>query len=213
MAENYECDLWEKWITGWCEKSNLGCHSSAPLLTSMLPQHFLCPSMPYRQSNSTPGFHNFYLLYSGLTLFLVPAASLIGPLTCLLWHCSLSLHCLASSSHALMFCGSAHPVEALRLILNLTCGWGLLKALLETQRAFTSSSCTALFCSSASSIHSLLRGPRLITFWTGHTCGGPAWLSFQALKVLWSIRQCLWGPTCDCCVISGRKESKLHILS
>lgn len=64
--------LWEKWITGWCEKSNLGCHSSAALLTSMLPQHFLCPSLPYRHSNSTPGLHNFYLLYSGLTLFLVP---------------------------------------------------------------------------------------------------------------------------------------------
>lgn len=137
------------------------------------------------------------------------------PLTCLLWHCSLSLHCLASSSHTLMFCGSAHPIQAPRLILNLTCGWGPLKALLENQRPLTSSLCTALFCSSISSVHSLLRGPRLIIFLTGHNCGehwhdlpGCPFRPLGFFEVLGNVSEA-WGG----CVISGRKESKLYILS
>lgn len=151
MAENYECTCMRKVNNMLMWKKQLG----------LLPQHFLCPSLPYRHSNSTPGLHHFYLLYSGLTLFLVPAASLIGPLTCLLWHCS-------------------PPVQTLRLILNLTCGWGLVAFNLFIMYCFI------LFFHQLHTFPSkrtkVDHGPDRAHLWGTLTLTWqtPAWLSFQA---------------------------------
>lgn len=202
MAENHKCTLMRKVNNRLMWKKQLGLSQFCSIAN-------LCAS---------PAF-SLYLLCSGLTLFpgscCLPDSASHLPLTALFPLTTL-FGFIISRCHVLWF-SSSNSSTQVNLEFDL---W------LRTPESFAGEAeafnlfimyCSILFFhqlhtfpSKRTKVDHLLDRAQL---WRTLTLTWPAWLSSQAFKVLWSPRQFLCGPTCDGCVISGRKESKLHILS